>query len=225
MVQHSSIDHTGITGTGGAFGSNANQVSTANAPGASTLHSAADHVHRGVSSIAHASNTFYGPVTFTTEGDLGITSPSTGTLAFKAISGGGAAASSALAVGVAAGTGGDFTTASTSYVAVTGMTVTLTTGAHRCLVTVAGSGYNTGLNVNHYTLYVDGVDVTGGNGLLTPQFNGQAYDASFSYVTSVLTAASHTIALYMKVAAGTGYFFKASGTNSEGQIAVIELSA
>jgi len=90
MVQHNTIDHTGLTGVSTvSYASNANSVADANTGGAATTQSRGDHVHLGVRSIAHASNTFSGPITFTTEGDLGITSPSTGTLAFKAISGAG----------------------------------------------------------------------------------------------------------------------------------------
>lgn len=99
MVQHNTIDHTGLTGVSTvSYASNANSVAVANTGGAATTQSRGDHVHLGVRSISHTSNTFSGPVTFTTEGDLGITSPSTGTLAFKAISGaGGGAGGSATA--------------------------------------------------------------------------------------------------------------------------------
>lgn len=55
-----------------SYGSNSNEVSYANAPGASSLASRADHVHRGVTSLAHASNTYTGPVTLETEGSLYI---------------------------------------------------------------------------------------------------------------------------------------------------------
>lgn len=73
-----------------AFGSNSNSVAVGNASGASTLASRADHVHLGVRSIAHASNTFSGPITLTTPGNtVGITSPGTGQLAFTATGGGG----------------------------------------------------------------------------------------------------------------------------------------
>ena len=90
MVQHSTIDHTGLTGVSTvSYASNANSVADANTGGAATTQSRGDHVHLGVRSISHTSNTFSGPITITAEGDLGITSPSTGTLAFKAISGAG----------------------------------------------------------------------------------------------------------------------------------------
>ena len=66
--------------TAAAYGSNSNSVATGNAPGASTLASRADHVHLGVRSIAHTSNTYSGPVTLTASGQVGITSPASGTL-------------------------------------------------------------------------------------------------------------------------------------------------
>lgn len=55
-----------------SYGSNSNDVSFSNAAGASALAAKADHVHRGVTSLAHASNTFTGPVTLETEGSLYI---------------------------------------------------------------------------------------------------------------------------------------------------------
>ncbi len=95
MVQHSSIDHTGLTGVGTiSYASNANSVASASAGGAATTQSRGDHVHLGVRSISHTSNTFSGPITFVAEGNLGITSPSTGTLAFKSISGAGGSSGS-----------------------------------------------------------------------------------------------------------------------------------
>jgi hypothetical protein len=73
------------TGGAGSFGSNSNAVGEANAPGASSDSSRADHVHLGVRSIAHASNTFSGPVTLTASGLLGITVPTPGTFNFSSI--------------------------------------------------------------------------------------------------------------------------------------------
>ena len=79
MGQHSSIDHTGLTGVSTlSFGSNSNSVSAINAPGASPSNSRADHVHLGVTSIAHTSNTFSGPVTLTAGANVGITVPASG---------------------------------------------------------------------------------------------------------------------------------------------------
>lgn len=62
-----------------AFGSNSNNVASAGAGGASTLASRADHVHLGVTSIAHTSNTFSGPITLVAGANIGITSSTAGT--------------------------------------------------------------------------------------------------------------------------------------------------
>jgi hypothetical protein len=80
-----------------SFASNSNDVSSTGAAGSSTLLSRADHVHRGVTSLAHSSNTFYGPITLTTPGNtVAITSPSSGTLALSAPGATGGGASSDL---------------------------------------------------------------------------------------------------------------------------------
>lgn len=73
-----------------AFGSNATDVGSISMGGSASSNSRSDHQHRGVRALSHASNTFYGPITFTTPGDsVGITSPVSGTLAFTASSGAG----------------------------------------------------------------------------------------------------------------------------------------
>lgn len=85
----------GSTGGSGSvsYGSNSNEVSYVNAPGASPLASRADHVHRGVTTVSHTSNTFAGPVILTASGSLGITVPTPGTFNLSAVAGtsGGAA--------------------------------------------------------------------------------------------------------------------------------------
>ena len=58
--------------------------------GATGKYSDGAHVHRGVSAIAHSSNTLYGTVTLTTPGNtVGITMPSVGTLALTSVGGSG----------------------------------------------------------------------------------------------------------------------------------------
>ena len=77
-----------------AFGSNSTSVTTYN-DNAGTLASANAHHHIGVTSLAHSSNTFSGPVTLTTPGNtVGITSPGTGQLAFTAAAAAGGGAGS-----------------------------------------------------------------------------------------------------------------------------------
>jgi len=127
MVQHSSIDHTGLTGVSTlSFGSNSNSVAIANAAGASPSNSRADHVHLGVTSISHTSNTFSGPVTLVAGANIGITSPSSGTYR---IDGG-------------AGSGGssDLSGAELSYVAFTAdASITATTEATADTVVTAAA--------------------------------------------------------------------------------------
>lgn len=84
-----------------SFGSNATDVSSVSAAGSSPSNSRADHVHRGVTSVTHSSNTFYGSITLTTPGNtVAITSPAAGTLALAAPgAGGGAGGISQLVIG------------------------------------------------------------------------------------------------------------------------------
>jgi hypothetical protein len=81
-----------IHATGGgsvSFGSNSNQVSYANAPGASSDASRADHVHLGVTSVSHSSNTYSGPVILAPGANVGITSPVSGTFTIHSTATGG----------------------------------------------------------------------------------------------------------------------------------------
>lgn len=100
MVQHSSIDHTGLTGVSTvSYASNVNRVDVANVGGAASTVTRGDHVHLGVTSLSHTSNTFSGPVTLVAQGTLGITSPSSGTFALSAgagTGGGGSVATDAI---------------------------------------------------------------------------------------------------------------------------------
>jgi hypothetical protein len=56
-----------------SFGSNTNDVSSVGTMGSSPSNTRADHVHRGVHSIAHTSNTLYGDVTLVAGTGMGIT--------------------------------------------------------------------------------------------------------------------------------------------------------
>jgi hypothetical protein len=82
-------DHVHPASAGGvSFGSNSNDVSTANAGGASSSNSRADHVHRGVRSLAKAGDSaLFGDVTLT--GGTNVTLTQTGQDISIASSGGG----------------------------------------------------------------------------------------------------------------------------------------
>lgn len=122
------------------------------------------------------------------------------------------------------GNGTDFSTTNTSFEDVTSATITLITGARRCLVNVAATTYNTGNNSNIFRLVIDGSSQAAGNGgNLWVRANAVELDASFSFITPVLSAGSHTIKLQMRVTAGTGYWFKGQSGNPEGHFSVQEL--
>ena len=219
MVQHNTIDHTGITGVGGSFGSNANTVASASAAGASTLHSAADHVHVGTTSIAHTSNTFSGPVILTAAGTLGITSPAAGTFELSASGGAGGGFTE---VGTATRTAGDLTTTSTSFVDATSLSVTITTAAVRCLVIFSGNAKNDGANNTAFTLDIDAANQGGTYGLSIVDNTG-GVPCGFTFLTGVLSAASHTFKVQWRVDAGTGTLF-ASSSVTPATLHVIETS-
>lgn len=121
-----------------AFGSNTNDVSSVGTMGASASNTRADHVHRGVHSISHTSNTFYGDVTLTASGGLGITVPTPGTLNLSAPTsaggGGGGGGVSTVDQDISA----DFTTASdNAWHDITGLTgISLADGTWICYVDI-----------------------------------------------------------------------------------------
>jgi len=117
--------------------------------------------------------------------------------------------SGVLASGKVQRSSGDFTTTSASFVDATGMAVTLTTGARRCLVTLAGMGTNDA-SADYVALDVaiDGARVgatTDGLLAVNPPFAGYRVNIGFSYVTDVLSAGQHTFQLrWRRNSGGTG---------------------
>lgn len=107
-------------------------------------------------------------------------------------------------------TAADDTTTSSTFADATGLTSTITTGAHRVMLYFTGSGGASGSNELGLSFAVDGARVDGATyGLMAT--TGQDRDLSMFYLTDVLTAASHTFTVQFKVSAGTGTIF-ASGT-------------
>jgi hypothetical protein len=98
-----------------------------------------------------------------------------------------------------------FSTASTTFVDVTGATATFTTaGTARLYVFVNGSANSGGTaNTVYLTLTVDGANV--GHSTLGLQYLSQAGVSpfGFTYLTSNLSAGSHTVKLQMRVSSGT----------------------
>lgn len=97
-------------------------------------------------------------------------------------------------------TAGNLTYTSSTFADVTGMSITLTTGARRCLVVVTATGKH---SANTFGLTLD-IDIDGTRqgaantwGLMKAQAPGNNYELpmSFSYITDVLSAGSHTFKL------------------------------
>lgn len=123
----------------------------------------------------------------------------------------------ALASASAKITAGDYTISTGSFAAVdaTNLNFTITTGAHRVLITVTATGSNASANaITCLDVAIDGTRVGGTQGLAFIQ----AYTAtaqgniSFSFMSSSLTAGSHTFELMGLAVAGTGTLH-ASTTN------------
>jgi hypothetical protein len=124
-------------------------------------------------------------------------------------------------------TAGDYTTTSTTYVAVdaTNLNFTITTGARRVLISFTGSVSHTANGgVVYLDVAVDGTQVGGSVGLVLFQTASaaQSGNASFTYVTDALTAGSHTFELMWKGAVGTATLF---GGATASRFAVVELYA
>lgn len=99
-------------------------------------------------------------------------------------------------------TSGDLSTTSTSFVDATGMSITMTTGARRVLVGVIAKGY-VGTNGEYIELDIDidGAGQGGTRGLAGARIataSSNQVNLSFTYLSDVLTAASHTIKLRWK---------------------------
>ena len=137
--------------------------------------------------------------------------------------GGGSA--SDLASGKVVLTSGNITTGSTTFVALTGATVTIATGAHRVLLVATVEGITTTGGAGVYLdLTVDGTRQGGTNGLhYVTQVGTNDMPLSIGYVTDVLTAASHTFAIQWRVSAGTGTIYAAAANPVT--LAAVELLA
>lgn len=104
-------------------------------------------------------------------------------------------------------TSGDLSTTSTTFVDATGLTVTLTTEASRCLVTFSGMGNVGSANTVRLDVAVDGTRQGGSYGLLGGGGSSEQNNLSFSFWTDVLTAGPHTIKLQWSVDGGTGTLY------------------
>lgn len=123
-------------------------------------------------------------------------------------------------------TAGDVTTTSTTFVDLTGMSVTLTTGARRCLVVCnLNCKHPTGGNGIYYDLDIDGSRQGGTTGLVDINIPANNFEepANFSFVTDVLSAASHTFKIQWRTSGGTATTF--ASTTSPAMLSVVEMYA
>lgn len=99
---------------------------------------------------------------------------------------------------------GDFTTTSTSFTDLTGLTVTFTTYGGQVLVGFSGNCSNNGASNNDFTIAVDGVDAGDGTNGITGFSTGTVrFPVSITYITVALSAGSHTIKMRCKTSATT----------------------
>lgn len=139
-----------------------------------------------------------------------------GTAWFGAQAGG---SSGFLQAAVATRTAGDVTTISTSFVDLTGMSVTITTGAHRCLIFFTGSAKSSGDQANvAVDVTVDGTRQGQAYGIVIGSMEHTSpfsvnHNMSFQFLTAVLGAGSHTFKVQWRVDAGTGTMFASAGVS------------
>jgi len=123
---------------------------------------------------------------------------------------------------------GDITTSSTTFVDLTGASITLTTGAHRCLIGLVASACDaTGDAIVYFDVDVDGTRISGGSVGLTShqQVTGGAYRVNVSFTamtTAQLSAGSHTFKIQWRVSGGTATLRAGSTGETKAQMWVTE---
>jgi hypothetical protein len=145
-------------------------------------------------------------------------------------SGGGGGGSSLGVIAKTTLTSGNLSTSSTTFVNATGVAVTATTGANRCLVNVLASvdADASGLGSSIYTCLDVAIDTVrqgqafGLTFVRVPLNIQGGGNGGFSFVTDVLTAASHTFQVMWRVTAGSSTLY-ASTTVCPAIISVIDL--
>jgi hypothetical protein len=103
----------------------------------------------------------------------------------------------------------NYTTTSTTFVDVdsTNLALTITTGARRVSIGVVASVSNSGTNNVFLDLLVDGTSESGGVGVVLSKSASLNDPISLTWLSAVLTAASHTFKLQWKTAAGTATLY------------------
>lgn len=197
-------------GSSTSYASNVNAVGEANAGGAASTLTRGDHVHLGVRSVAHASNTFSGPVTLTASGGMGITSPTPGTYNLSApvpSAGGGGGSGSAVPLAVMRYAPGSDTTIGTiasstqGDVDATNAKITFTAPASgKVIVRVACPG-NTSTNGNCFLGLRESTSNIAGPALVLST-SGVSMAVREFYLTGV-SAGSHTYKAAFSTSSGT----------------------
>lgn len=212
MVQHADIDHSAVILAGQSYGSNANSVSSLSAAGASGSVSRADHVHVGVRSLTHTSNTWNGPITLVAQGAIGITKFSDSSIAINAVAGSGGGSGSS-----------DLSGKELDYAQrTTDASITATSaGAADTVITGNAVVYDgTAVLVEFYSPYVSPSNAAAARNITIGIFESTteiarigykespaatfSYDPMYAAYRFTPTAASHTYLIKAWVNAGTG---------------------
>lgn len=107
-------------------------------------------------------------------------------------------------------TSGDKTVTGTTFADIdAGLNITLTTGARRCLCVVSAYGKHTGGGLQ-LDISIDGSRVGGTFGVTGIYALSNNGNLSFSFVTDVLSAASHTFKPQVRVDTGSGTLYASS---------------
>ena len=197
-------------GTTPAFGSNSNSVSTSNSAGAGVLTARSTHQHIGVTSLAHTSNTFVGPVTLTAGANVGITSSASGTYRIDVNTAGGGGSSVPVATTAKVATAESTTSGSFADLATPGPSVTATVGASgKVKVTVSARVQHSVADTENYI----GVNLSGANTvaastiwLALPSIANKNLEFSRTTVLTGLAAGSTTFKMQYATAAATATF-------------------
>lgn len=120
----------------------------------------------------------------------------------------------------------NFTTSSTSFVDITGLTTTITSNGGGFDVKFTASCTNSNLGAaTYFDIMVDGVSISGvANGLQgwSQEVAGAAVAISFTWHIAAYSAGSHTIKMRARVSAGTLTIYGSTGGSILGQYHVVE---
>ncbi len=120
-------------------------------------------------------------------------------------------------------TGGDVTTTSNTFADLTGSTVTLTTGAHRCIVSFMGNVTCASSVTAFVDILVDGTSVGGTQGVALVSLGaGFVAPIMYTFTTAVLSAASHTIKVQWHTQSSLSLTMKANTTTTPAWLMVTE---